>query len=623
MKKRNRSRRRKKHGRRQEAQPSTQAGPSTKARSAQSAGRTPGTGRPTPATKPSTGRVEHRPWWERTPGRLEYEVRVLEASGIKVEVDQPAFRQGTAKFLLTLPEGHWLSSQLEAVFPDEYPYFRPEVSAPDAQLPFHQNPFHHNLCLLPRGTDAWMPTDTLAGILGSQLEQLRKSLNRDDAAVLREAEVLQGEPVSDYYKYEDDSVILIDSEWELPAFATSGELEIVILERADKVFRGIVRRVSTTTGVVIGAWPHESRGDETLRARWVRLETPLLVNNPQEFFKALNQVSPVALESEGQPVQVIAAVFPEQVRHDAMGDGWLFVVRRRAKQAPGFRPGMKVDTALIRAGRLGVQDLSARFPDFALLRSRGIAVIGLGCVGAPSLIEFARAGIGRLAFLDNDRVDAGSVVRWPFGLEAIGRLKPQILLNFIQSQFPWVRKVGVDASGYRIGGPSDPKFFGAVEKVIERVDLIYDATAELGIQHFLSDLARQRGLPYVCVSSTPGASMGMVACLDPRSGVGCWRCLQAAMFRGDIPTPTGPETEMIQPAGCNHSTYIGANYDLMEIALQGVRVAIATLLATDDPNEGYSSPVHILELRQDGRRIPPGWKEYALSKDPECPACGG
>ena len=163
-------------------------------------------------------------WWNRFPGRLEAEERALAADGIVVRRDERAFRRGVLRLELTLPKDRWLTDELVAVYPDTFPFLRPEVSAPNIRLPRHQNPFKRNLCLLGRDTGYWIPSTTLAELLASQLPLLRRSLETDDIETVAGIEDPQGEPISAFLEYEPDSVVMIDSSWQLPVEALLRQL---------------------------------------------------------------------------------------------------------------------------------------------------------------------------------------------------------------------------------------------------------------------------------------------------------------------------------------------------------------------------------------------------------------
>jgi len=64
-----------------------------------------------------------------------------------------------------------------------------------------------------------------------------------------------------------------------------------------------------------------------------------------------------------------------------------------------------------------------------------------------------------------------------------------------------------------------------VDELVEGADLLYDASAEIGIGHLMSEIARKRKIPYVCVSTTFGAWGGRLIRVRPGGKTaGCWGC---------------------------------------------------------------------------------------------------
>jgi molybdopterin/thiamine biosynthesis adenylyltransferase len=546
-------------------------------------------------------------WWDRIAGRLDYELAALRADDISATVDEEAKRRGVLMLRLEMPEGTPLTRNLVAVFPDTYPYTRPEVLAPDLKLARHQNPFLKNLCLLGRETTNWRVNDTLAGILRTQLPLLAHVVEVSNPGDLEEA---QGEPVSTYLNYDVGSTVFIDSGWNLPPDVRYGRMSLTVLD--EDPLRAVVGPLKGADGTRLGRAPFSTTGDQ-LEAPWVRLPSPVMAHDAQEWMAIFKRTHPIAdFELKKKP-RVVGFTFPEELGHLTHGDGWVFVSLDSRKA--------RVLARLVRASRTGIQDLATRLPAFSSLLGKRVAVFGLGCIGAPSLLELARAGIGELRFLDPDAVEAGTAVRWPFGIEAAGWPKAAFLLDFVERHFPWVRVV---AHEHRVGFPFQRQRDAEVlDQMLADVDLVYDATAELGIQHLLSDLARERGIPYVCISGTPGGVSGVVARISTHEGAGCWSCLQHAMTEAEIDLPQPLSDSQVQPQGCADPTFTGANYDFMEVALQGVRLALATLSGSENPKDDYLWDVAVLRLRDDeGQRIEPRWSVYPLMKDPECLACG-
>ena len=550
------------------------------------------------------------PWWDRIEGRLNYELDALRQAGVEVTIDDDArTREKLIKLRLTLPEGRWLTRTLIAVFPDTYPYTRPEVSAPDLSLDHHQNPLHKNLCLLGRASANWRTTDTLASILETQLPLLAASVT-DAVRPDEDVEEQQGEPVTTYLAYARGSVVFVDSGWKLPPDIRHGVFHVRLLD--DRGVCAVVQSVGAANGVELAKGPFVIDDGQVVRGAWVRLDAPVVSNDPGAWMHAFETVHPLAkLELKKRP-RFIGFVFPEELGYRTRGDGWVFVA---LEHQPGRFAGR-----LVRAARAGADDLAARFPQFRDLQRRRIAVFGLGCVGAPSLLEFARAGVGELRCADPDLVDVGTTVRWPFGVDAAGWPKAMVLKEFLRREYPWVN---VRSFEHRVGSVlQESRDAQVLSEMFSEVDLVYDATAELGIQHLLSDLARERGIPYICISGTPGGNSGIVARMRHDGPSGCWTCFQHAMTDGRIELPPLIAGGEIQPQGCANVTFVGANYDFMEVALQGVRLAVATLLGRENRREDYRWDVAVLRNRdEDGQRIEPRWTVYPLERDPKCPAC--
>lgn len=563
-----------------------------------------------------------QPWWERWPGRLEYELAALDALGIPYERDEDALRRGAIK-LKVQPTVEGVVLDLVAIFPDLYPYFRFEVYAPDLTLPHHQNPFEKNLCLLGRGTHNWRTQDTLAEFIQTRLPTVLQAGESNDLQEVDQLEEHQGEPFSDYYRYQKDTLVLIDSSWSLNPEVTQGDL-LLGLDQDGAVLRGAVLEV--TAGSQILAQADSALRDSystTIRGRWVRVQEPIRENDGGRFVDTLKREYPHLTQGLWQKngevrIDVIGVVFPEEVRWRDTADGWVFSVR--IKEAKGSKHKQQ-ETYLARAGRVGLEDMRMRIPELVHLNSRRVAVIGLGTLGAPSAIELARGGLGELRLMDGDIVEPGTSVRWPFGVPVAGRFKAEILASFLNAHYPYCNTLSWT---YRIGGiTGDGSDLRVLSQVLDGVDLIYDATAEIGVQHLLSELAAEKSIPYICVSSTLGAWGGLMARVRPGLTQGCWFCLQQALTVGAISNPHFDLAGNVQPVGCADPTFTGAGFDLGQIALSGARFAVQTLGAgAESAYPDVDWDVAVLSLRDEvGRAIAPHWETFALDRHPLCERC--
>jgi len=281
-----------------------------------------------------------------------------------------------------------------------------------------------------------------------------------------------------------------------------------------------------------------------------------------------------------------------------------------------------------RAGRAGPTDLVTRIPELAPLREKTVSLFGLGALGAPCALELARAGVGELRVLDGDIVDPATVVRWPIGFTAAGLPKSQVIAETIERNYPFTRVLGIPhrLGGVRNGEPKESSDHEVVEKMTAGTSAILDATAEVGVQHFLSDLARELGVPFICVDATFGAWGGNVCRVRPGKTAGCWMCYRASCLDRDrtiVPPPEDPKGE-VQPAGCADPTFTGTSFDLGIVALFAVRTLISTLCegAAGGYPESEWDAVTISLRNESGGFVLPQFQGYVLLPHKDCPRCG-
>jgi molybdopterin/thiamine biosynthesis adenylyltransferase len=300
-----------------------------------------------------------------------------------------------------------------------------------------------------------------------------------------------------------------------------------------------------------------------------------------------------------------------------------------------------------RAGRGSRNARSQRTPELRNLTEHTVAIFGLGCLGAPCALELARAGVGQLRILDHDFVDPATTSRWPLGLTAAGLYKAHVVEEFIRANYP-----ATIVSGYahRLGGvrPITPALLAesnsatavpepqdgpwqrsqlsdqeVLRRMTEGASLIYDATAEPGIHYLLSDYAAVAGMPYIGIVGTQGGWGGKVFRILPNRTEGCWLCYRWACDDGTIPEPPFDNSGTVQPAGCADPTFTGAGFDMLEIALHGVRTAVSTLCS--EYENGYPGmewdAIHIQFRSEDGQLIAPFYNPYNIARHQRCPRC--
>jgi hypothetical protein len=277
-----------------------------------------------------------RAWYESLPERLDRELDDLADAGATWQIDEEARCSG----LLRLNPIWWpwgdQRLRLVAEYPDCYPYFRPEVRAPELKLPHHQIPGVGNLCLINRDTRHWNVNDTLATFLSSRLPMLIRTATTDDPQEAAALEEHQGEPVSDYLPYHGWTMLLVDGGWEVPAEEASGELLIALdpkVNIAHGGLRGAVLEVRGADGRVL-CRASDALGRlfvARLPARWARIAVMPVATEPEDIFRQIAATTPAArfgpLRTVGASrLAVLGLVFPEELGYRKIGDSWVFAL---------------------------------------------------------------------------------------------------------------------------------------------------------------------------------------------------------------------------------------------------------------------------------------------------------
>ncbi|MEW6159928.1 MAG: ThiF family adenylyltransferase [Verrucomicrobiota bacterium] len=560
-----------------------------------------------------------KPWWELWPGRLEYELKQLESAHIEHRLIPELERRGIIGVDLRL----WHEGQdfvMRAVFPSTYPFFRPDVFAKPGTFRKHQNPFVGNLCLLGRATFNWNTSDTLATLIQEQFPKLFASATSHDSAAVALLEEHQGEPASAFYTYAKDSIILITgTDGARPAI--NGNLELRIDFRRMPSIHGWLTDLRAPNGqkLLNSTTPAPNHYKQVI-GKWFALpEAPPsadgLALEKWLLEKGLIKRATFDQRHENWGIDVTGIVFPEEITYGQQGDGWLFLLRTRGERSSGTR------IEIIRAGRVSSDDFAVRIPSLRFLRSKHITLFGLGALGANAALELARSGVGKLSLVDFDFVEPGSVVRWPLGLQSAGFSKTTSLKAFIEAQYPWTN---IKTFEHRVGAAA--QLFDKDERMILKeelaeADIILDLTTETGVHQMLSFYARLQQVPYVYGYATPGGVGGLVARFDSRRQMGCWLCLQRALYQTKtIPEPPFLDDGSPQPPGCAERTFTGAAFDLAEVTLEAVKMTVSSIsprMPGDYPPTDWD--VSVLSMRSAAeQRLAPVWSRYSLPPDPEC-----
>ncbi|RUU11538.1 hypothetical protein EOD23_10200 [Mesorhizobium sp. USDA-HM6] len=579
-------------------------------------------------------------WEKRYPGRLKYELDALRAAGITPEIDEPALAGGRLSLTFDWPLDNATTLRLQAVFPDAYPHFRPQVfllAGLDPPPARHRSPMEGNLCLLGRDTRQWTPGWSLCTLLEKQLADSLRGVGEEDQ---------QGEPAEYWWNNlgrDSGSYCLIDSDWTL-GDASQGTLQLrYIQDQTVKVetengpsrspaIRAYVEEVRADDGQVLHQWagplPADlADADNRLEVPWARSKETILpepqldaqLKKLRQEYSWLERARPRNYGS-GLKFDLRALVYPSELAFGETGLGWCFILL--FGHARGFEPKKNKAPKPLRiiaipVFRAGPGDIGWRVPAVASLKDKRILVVGVGAVGAPVAIELARNGCRTLDLVDHDVLEPGNTIRWPLGAAVWGQRKADALQAFLTREYPGteVRSHShfIGTAAQALSGPGDDDI---LDTLIRDADLVIDGSASHGVTTLLDDRCRGAAVPLISLSATPTLEGGTVVRHIRESG--CPNCLLHAWHKHEIDPPPGQDAgdeALIQPAGCDERTFAGADYDLQELSLQAVRLAIDTL--SGKAAEG--SVVQTLSFVDDERaRCPPRWRVDPLPKHPDC-----
>lgn len=230
---------------------------------------------------------------------------------------------------------------------------------------------------------------------------------------------------------------------------------------------------------------------------------------------------------------------------------------------------------LMEVGEAGQQRLAAA----------AVAIVGVGGLGSPVALYLAAAGVGRIALIDDQRVDLSNLNRQVLFTDAdVGRPKVEAAAERLHAIDPTVR-IEPRQEGVRLSN---------VGEVMGRYDVVVDGTDAFETKFLLNDAAVLTRTPLV-----HGAVLqwgGQVLTVLPDRP--CLRCL----FREP------PEPDAVQT--CEEAGIIGAATGV--IGSVQAEEALKVLLGAGEPLSGRI-------FQHDGLRAQTRITEFR--RDPDCPVC--
>lgn len=599
-------------------------------------------------------------WYELHRDRFSEELEAFNVRGINVEIDKELQVQKIIRLFLTIDGNNPLFNfsdksityQFTVVYPDLYPWFRPEVFAYNLDLARHLHLRNNIICLLPRGTEHWDPNETVASVLESQLNVVLEKGIVTDEEIIKADETEQAEPVSDYYDTIFQAPVLFDpSQLHLgnipDQFRFLGKIILGIPGYAEFPTRMAVLQTILKSGVVHNV-PKEIEHLFSYKKfkglLYEAAEPPPFVRQPIEIFNWLKNGLPAGEKnidfpnenvklSNGIIKNVTGIRFPQEVEKGKKGSGWIFIIECMAEPPDAQKKigqSFKRMAYLARPAYISTDAIKDRIPRLSPLANKSVAIVGLGALGSFAAIELARSGIKQLKLLDFDIVDPPTTVRWPLGISSAGVIKTLALKKFLADNYPLTEVVSFSKrlGSIRIEG-NEPTVFDPeadediLHLLVNETDLLLDATAEPGVNNYLSRFCVRKNMPHVIMYATPGAWGGVVMRWEPDKTEGCWNCLKSWQYYDDELVPPVDDQGLVQPPGCADITFTGGSFDLQNISLGAVRMIVSTLCSGEE--EGYPALpwdwAVLSMVDSDHNPISPTWKELKLKRHPKCNYC--
>jgi len=161
----------------------------------------------------------------------------------------------------------------------------------------------------------------------------------------------------------------------------------------------------------------------------------------------------------------------------------------------------------------------------ASLRSKRVAILGLGATGSVQAAWLARAGVGHLTLIDRDLVEASNLQRQILYTEAdLGRLKAEATVAHLAEANSDIELEAVVAD----------LTSGNARTLLAGFDLICDGTDNFEARFLINDVAILTGTPWIYAGAIGGE--GVVWPLHPPQ-TPCLRCLiEEPPAGGDVDT---------------------------------------------------------------------------------------
>jgi molybdopterin/thiamine biosynthesis adenylyltransferase len=541
---------------------------------------------------------ELRPWVQRLPERLRWELANFADRGLRAELWP---RENDPLIQTTLELSDRRRVEVRVTFPFEYP-LKPPFASVAAGLLGLPHEVEGHLCIFDDPTNQWNPQRGAAALVDENVRGLLEAVLIEGPAAIEAKEEQIPDQVSRRYAANPNRVMLVpDPFW---ATLADGVRVGALLIRGGGSHRllayaeglgfddsQLATRLGSEEGLAFGRWveladpPSGHQGAAGLLSRALAATPGLL--------------DPVLI-GDNQPTapEWIGLNFPDQgPRRGQWRRQWAFIELSAVDTIPVAAQELWTTQALTLAER------QLRIPELVGLEKAKVVLLGAGSLGSSVAIELAKAGCGELQIIDPDTYDVNNAIRHELAPSRAGAHKAEALAvaadaaNPFGEAKPMVETVGV-------GRISAINFL----QCLDGADLVVETTGSHAVTRIAERYCRIVGVPLLSASLTSGSRGGDMVLLDPEL---CFDCFLLAQQAGDIPSPSAAEQELVIPAGCADPAFSGAGFDASALASDVARMAVrATGLTGYPPLDHRWAVTNFVEE--------PHWQQGNLEPDPRC-----
>ena len=205
------------------------------------------------------------------------------------------------------------------------------------------------------------------------------------------------------------------------------------------------------------------------------------------------------------------------------------------------------------------------------LRSKRIALVGLGALGSMVAESLARSGVSVVGLWDNDLVEPGNICRSSYQLSDLGESKVDALKKKLLSINPYIKSEEIENHGYwyqheniNVFTYEDGSFYGDInydnqEQAINKIknyDLIIDCTGSNELLHFLSYAVPEVDIISLCITN----HSSNLVCISSKDG-NPFELRKAYLSRIEQDT----KNFYLEGSGCYSPTFFATNSDISSL----------------------------------------------------------